>query len=145
MNADQEERRKGMIGRVRRSFLPLCLYLCSSALICGEIRAELPQIRLDGIFPLGGQTGSEVLLDNNGEDFFRFSAKKGEHVVIDCQAFRLGSTLRALLTLSAADGTELLRSRPYYNRTDPLLDFVAPADGEYVLRLHDATFLGNLP
>src|SRR5205807_5562907 len=35
--------------------------------------------------------------------------------------------------------------RPYYDRTDPLLDFVAPADGAYLLGLHDMTFAGGLP
>jgi hypothetical protein len=83
--------------------------------------------------------------DSNGDDFFRFPAKKGQRVTIDCQAFRLNTTLRAILTLSSADGKDLLQSRPYYNRTDPLLDFVAPADGDYVVRLHDMTFLGGLP
>ncbi len=83
--------------------------------------------------------------DNNGDDFFRFPAKKGERVVIDCQAFRLDSTLRATLVLSTADGKPLARSRPYYHRTDPLLDVTAPADGDYLLRLHDFTYSGGLP
>ena len=83
--------------------------------------------------------------DNNGDDFFRFRAKKNQRVVIDCQAFRLDSMLRAQLTLSTSDGKDLLQSKPYYHRTDPLLDFVAPADGDYVLRLHDATYSGGLP
>jgi hypothetical protein len=83
--------------------------------------------------------------DGNGDDFFRFAAKKGERVTIDCHAFRLDSTLRATLVLSAADGRELAQSRPYYDRTDPLLDFIAPADGDYLVRLHDMTFSGGLP
>lgn len=83
--------------------------------------------------------------DGNGDDFFRFPARKGERVTIDCQAFRLDSTLRATLELSAADGKGLSQSKPYYDRTDPLLDFTAPADGDYVLRIHDATFSGGLP
>lgn len=83
--------------------------------------------------------------DGNGDDFFRFVAKKGQRLVIDCQGFRLDSQLRAQLTLSTADGRDLLESKPYYHRTDPLLDFLAPADGAYVLRLHDATYSGGLP
>ncbi len=83
--------------------------------------------------------------DNNGDDFFRFPARKGERVVIDCRAFRLNSRLRAILSLADAAGKELQRSRPYFNQTDPLLDFVAPQGGEYVLRLHDMTFSGGLP
>lgn len=204
----------------------------------GTVRAELPHIRLDSIFPLGGQAGSDVTLevrgkdfddvkalhfdhpglkatllkanqfrvsiaadvppgtyevravgkhgisaaqlfevgrglaevaeiepndsldkaqavpmnvavngksDNNGDDFFRFGAKKGERVVIDCRALRLNSRLRPILSVSAADGRMVAASRPYFFQTDPLLDFTAPADGDYVVRLHDMTFQGGLP
>jgi hypothetical protein len=83
--------------------------------------------------------------DGNGDDFFRFPVRKGERVTLDCQAFRLDSTLRATLVLAAADGKELAQSRPYYDLTDPLLDFVAPADGDYLVRLHDMTYSGGLP
>jgi hypothetical protein len=83
--------------------------------------------------------------DGNGDDFFRFPAHKGERVTIDCQALRLDSTLRAILVLSTAGGKELARSKPYYLRTDPLLDFTAPEDGDYLVRLYDMTFSGGLP
>jgi hypothetical protein len=212
--------------------------LAALALLAGPARAQLPQARLDSVFPLGGKAGSAVLLDvsgkdldgvralrfdhpglkaehlkgsqfrvriasdtpagtyevravglhgisgsrlfavggdleevlekepndsaataqkvpmnvvvhgksdGEGDDYFRFPAKKGERVVIDCQALRLDSTLRASLVLSLAGGKELARSRPYHARTDPLLDFVAPVTGDYVVRLHDMTFAGGLP
>jgi hypothetical protein len=83
--------------------------------------------------------------DSDGDDFYRFPLKKGERVTIDCQAFRLDSTLRGAMTLSTAEGKELAQGKPYYDRTDPFLDFIAPAAGDYVLRLHDATFAGGLP
>lgn len=83
--------------------------------------------------------------DNNGDDYFRFPAKKGDRVAIDCQALRLDSTLRATLVLSTVDGKELAQSKPYHHRTDPFLDFLAPADCDYLLRLHDMTFSGGQP
>ncbi|MBY0230074.1 MAG: PPC domain-containing protein [Gemmataceae bacterium] len=83
--------------------------------------------------------------DGEGEDWFRFAAKKGQRLSIDCQALRLDSTLRASLVLSDASGKELMRSRPHFHRTDPFLDFAPPADGDYLLRLHDATYAGGLP
>jgi hypothetical protein len=83
--------------------------------------------------------------DGNGDDFFRFPARKGERITIDCQGIRLDSTLRATLVLTTADGKELAQSKPYYDRTDPLLDFTAPADGDYIVGLHDMTYTGGLP
>src|SRR5262249_29831644 len=44
-----------------------------------------------------------------------------------------------------ADGKVLARSRPYHQRTDPLLDVVIPADGDYVVGIHDSTYVGGLP
>jgi hypothetical protein len=83
--------------------------------------------------------------DSNGDDFYRFPAKKGERVTIDCWALRLDSTLRATMTVSTADGKELAQSKPYYLRADPFLEFIAPADGNYLLGIHDAIFSGGLP
>ncbi len=83
--------------------------------------------------------------DGDGDDFFRFSARKGQRIVLDCLALRLDSTLRASLVLSNLEGKVLARSRPYHQRTDPLLDFIAPADGDYLVQLHDATYAGGLP
>ncbi|HJT78411.1 MAG TPA: PPC domain-containing protein [Gemmataceae bacterium] len=214
---------------------PACLAVL---LLAGAARAQLPHIRLDSVFPLGGAAGSDVLLDiggkdldgvqalrfdhpgltaelvkpnqfrvriaadvpeatyevravgaygisgsrlfavsrglaevaekepndtpdkaqavplncavnghsdGNGDDFFRFRALKGRRVVLDCRALRLDSTLRASLVLSTAEGKVLALSKPYYDRTDPLLDFTAPADGDYVIGLHDMTYNGGLP
>jgi hypothetical protein len=83
--------------------------------------------------------------DNNGDDFFRFPAKKGERITIDCWAFRLDSTLRASMALFTADGKQLAQSKPYFERTDPFLDFIAPTEGDCVVRLYDMTFTGGLP
>jgi hypothetical protein len=81
----------------------------------------------------------------NGYSHFRFSAKKGQRITIEVQAFRLDSLLRPILTLFAPDGRLLARSQPYFHRIDPLIDFQVPMDGDYVLRLNDATFQGDLP
>ncbi len=81
----------------------------------------------------------------NADDYYRLTARKGQRLTIDCQAFRLDSTLQAALTVSAADGRPLAHGKPYYDRADPLLDFTVPADGTYLLAIHDLTFNGDLP
>jgi hypothetical protein len=50
-----------------------------------------------------------------------------------------------MVTLSMATGKELLLPKPYHHRTDQFLEFAAPTDGEYLVRVHDMTFRGGLP
>ena len=70
-------------------------------------------------------------------------------LTIDSCPIPLGGCLfgnvRAALTVSDAGGKVLARSRPYFLRTDPLLDVLIPADGEYTVELHDMTYQGGLP
>jgi hypothetical protein len=82
--------------------------------------------------------------DGNGEDVFRFPAVKGQRIVIDCQAGRLDSPLDATMALSTADGKPLAASGDYNGR-DPLIDFVAPADGEYLVTVYDLSYRGGSP
>ena len=60
--------------------------------------------------------------DGNQEDVFRFAAKKGQCVVIECQAGKLDSQMDATLTLHSSDGKQLASNSGYHGR-DPLLDF----------------------
>ncbi len=83
--------------------------------------------------------------DNNGDDFYRFAAKKGERITVDCFAYRLDSQMTPILLLSSAAGVDLMQSKPYHHRTDPFLDFLAPADGDYLVRVNDMTFRGGMP
>jgi hypothetical protein len=82
--------------------------------------------------------------DGNDHDVFRFAAKKGERIVIDCQAQKLDSPLDANLALFGSDG-QLLASNGDYHGRDPFLDFVAPADGEYLVLIHDLSYRGGFP
>lgn len=80
--------------------------------------------------------------DGNKDDVFKFIAKKGQRVVLDCQAGKLDSLLDATMTLTAGDG-KLLASNGDYNGRDPLIDFIAPADGEYFVNVHDLSYRGG--
>ncbi len=82
--------------------------------------------------------------DGNGQDLFRFPAKKGERITIDCQAQKLDSALDATLILSAAGGQILATSGDYRGR-DPFIDFAVPDDGEYSIVVHDLSYRGGFP
>jgi hypothetical protein len=82
--------------------------------------------------------------DGNGQDAFRFAAKKGDRLVIDCQAQKLESAMDGTLILSSAGGQILATSGDYHGR-DPFIDFIAPADGEYIVVVHDLSYRGGFP
>jgi hypothetical protein len=82
--------------------------------------------------------------DGNGQDAFRFPAKKGDRITIDCQAQKLESALDGTLILSSAAGQILATSGDYHGR-DPFIDFIAPEEGEYIVVVHDLSFRGGFP
>ncbi len=81
---------------------------------------------------------------SNRDDVYRFAAKKGQRIVIECQAGKLDSPMDATLALTTADGKAIVANGDYYGR-DPLVDFVASADGDYLVKLHDLSYRGGYP
>ncbi|MCH7989086.1 MAG: hypothetical protein IID46_08030 [Planctomycetes bacterium] len=75
-------------------------------------------------------------------DWFRFTAKKGERVLIECWAERIDSRLRAILEVFDDTGRRLAVNRGYFG-IDPLIYFQAPNDGTYVVKLFDLIYSGS--
>jgi hypothetical protein len=80
----------------------------------------------------------------NRDDVYHFAARKGQRIVVECQAGKLDSPMDATLVLTTTDGKQLVSNGDYYGR-DPLVDFVAPADGDYLVKLHDLSYRGGYP
>ena len=82
-------------------------------------------------------------IDKAGDsDHFRFDAKRGQRVVIECWAERIDSRLRAVLEIFDASGRRLAVNRGYFG-IDPLIDFRVPADGSYVVKIQDLIVVGE--
>ena len=75
-------------------------------------------------------------------DYFKFHARPGERLIFDVQANRSGSPLDASLFLFDATGKEIARSEDAHG-LDPFLEFTAPAEGDYLLKLQDLRFQGG--
>ncbi len=75
-------------------------------------------------------------------DFFRFSAKKGEQIVADVYAFRLGSRLDSSLAILDMAGKELARNEDAAG-LDSVIAFTVPADGDYLIELRDFRYQGG--
>ena len=82
--------------------------------------------------------------DGENVDLYRFTAKTGQRIVLDVDAQKLDSMLDSQLLLLNSAGKQLASSGDYHGR-DSLIDFVAPADGEYIAVLHDLSFRGGHP
>lgn len=74
--------------------------------------------------------------------YYKFHAKSGQRVLVDCFAYRIDSRMDATLTLLDSSGEEIVTSRDV-NRRDPLIDFTAPADGEYIVKAYDYLYGGG--
>jgi hypothetical protein len=75
-------------------------------------------------------------------DCFVLEGKKGQRLFLDLEAERIDSRLDATLRLLTPSGTEIAESRDVFG-LDPFLDVTLPADGRYVIKVHDATFAGS--
>lgn len=81
-------------------------------------------------------------LDANSYDYFRVNLKQGERVIVNLVGRRIDSRLDGTLVVLAANGRELARVKDGV-ANDPVLDFTAPAEGSYLLRLNDAVYGGG--
>lgn len=75
-------------------------------------------------------------------DHFAFDGRAGQRVRLELAAERLESRLDATLRLLDPAGREIAESRDVLG-VDPLLDLVLPADGRYVVKVHDVVYGGS--
>ena len=96
----------------------------------------------EAALPLGVGGGMLGTLDAGKFDWFRFSGKKGERVLLEVLAERIDAKGDVLMAVSDAKGREFESSRHHFGR-DPFVDFTPPADGEYFVSLCDALYGGG--
>lgn len=71
-------------------------------------------------------------------DFYSFEARQGQRIIVDCATRGIDSKLDAVLILADATGRDLL-----VERRGGALDFNVPADGRYIIKIHELTFKGG--
>lgn len=69
--------------------------------------------------------------------WYKFTAKNGDRITIQCAATELDSRMRPVLTLHSA-GLELARSRQ-----DGLISFTATNDAAFLVKVHDLLYRGG--
>lgn len=108
-----------------------------------EHREKEPNEATGTAQPLALDVAVNGRVDRPGDvDFYRFDARGGQRVVLECWARRIDSQLRAVLEVFDTRGKRLAVNRGYAG-IDPLIDFLAPADGTYFVKVFDLSFLGG--
>lgn len=94
-----------------------------------------------GIVPLDSIVNGRIAAAGDA-DQFRFTATRGQRVIVEVWAERIDSRLRAVLELFDSSGRRVAVNRGYFG-IDPLIPFSVPEDGEYIVRVHDLTESGS--
>lgn len=75
-------------------------------------------------------------------DYFRVELKRGQRVFVELLGERIDSRIDGVLTLLEGAGPIAMAQNNFGG--DPFLDFTAPADGAYVVKVHDLLYNGGV-
>lgn len=70
-------------------------------------------------------------------DYFKFTAKKGQKLNVQCYARRLGSGLDPAMNIYDAKKKHIVSNDDNANKPDSYISFNPPADGDYYVRVYD--------
>lgn len=74
-------------------------------------------------------------------DIYSVTAKKGQRIVVACVAESIDSKARPLVEVYEVSGRRLVSQ----NGADAVTDFIAPADGDYLIRVAEFTYTAGGP
>src|SRR5206468_3167455 len=88
---------------------------------------------------LAGTTISGVISPATDVDYFQINMKRGQRLLFHAASASVDSKLNPEMKVFDLTGRQLAYSRALPNH-DGLLDFTAPADGDFLLRLNQFTY-----
>ncbi len=97
-----------------------------------------PNTKLEMAMALPLNSVCNAVITNRAVDHYTFEAKKDQRVIVDCATRGIDSKLNAVVIIADALGRDLL-----VERRGGVLDYIIPADGKYVLKIHELTFKGG--
>jgi hypothetical protein len=99
-------------------------------------RLPVPGVAHGQVYGGRGNPGGDV-------DLYRFAAREGQKIRLSVRARACGSLLDAVLTVRDAAGKKLARADDSDGSRDPTLEFVAPAEGDYLAEVKDLNGAGG--
>jgi hypothetical protein len=103
-----------------------------------EVTRTKPNASLETALELKPNSVCNATTAARAVDFYSFTAAKGQRLAIECATTGVDSKLTPVLIVADGQGRDLV-----VNRTSGLLDFTAPADGKFFLKVHSLTFKGG--
>lgn len=109
---------------------------CVSKLL--EVVQEKPSVSADTPMPLEIDSICNATIPVRAVNHYSFLAKKGQRVIVECAAGGIDSKLKAVLIVADEQGRDLK-----VERRGGAIDFTAPEDGTYQVKVHELTFNGG--
>lgn len=103
-----------------------------------EVTQKKPNQSLAQAMELSLNSVCNAVMSVKAVDYYSFTARKGQRVVVECASRGIDSRMNAVLIIADAEGRDLK-----VDRLGGLLDFTAPADGQYIVKVHDLTYKGG--
>jgi hypothetical protein len=103
-----------------------------------EVTRQTPNTTLETALPIDVGSVCNAVMSPQAVDHYSFEARQGQRIVVDCGAEGIDSRLKAVLIVADAAGNDLK-----VERRGGAVDFTAPADGTYLVKVHDLTFNGG--
>lgn len=103
-----------------------------------EVTRGKPNQSLESALELKPNSICNAVMTPRGVDYYAFQAAKGQRFAVECAARGIDSKLKPVLIIADTHGRDLLA-----DRRGGLLDFKAPADGRYFVKVHSLTFQGG--
>ncbi len=103
-----------------------------------EVAQVKPNTSLETAMALQVNTICNGVMSVKAIDHYWFEARKGQRIVVDCAAKGIDSKLNAVLIVADAEGRDLV-----VERRGGAIDFTAPEDGKFIIKVHELTFKGG--
>jgi hypothetical protein len=103
-----------------------------------EVTQLEPSTTVAAARPLELNTICNAVMPERAVNHYSFSANKGQRVIVDCAAAGIDSKSNAVLVVADAAGNDLV-----VQRRGGAIDFTAPEQGSYVIKVHELTFKGG--
>lgn len=103
-----------------------------------EVLREQPNTSLETAMALSLNTVCNATISNRAVDHYAIDARQGERLIVDCSASGIDSKAKPVVILADAEGRDLV-----VERRGEALDYQVPADGKYIVKVHDLTFDGG--